>query len=311
MIKQILTKINEYHNIVIYRHINPDFDAFGSQLGMYELIKATFPDKNVYISGDFSIDLFKKFEFIRPSEQCTFDYPVLGIVLDTANQERIDGESYHLCQELIKIDHHIVVDSYGTINYEDPTASSCSQLVCDLLNDSHARISVKGAEALYMGMVGDTNRFMYSSTDERTFQAAALLFKHGIDLQDLYDRMYLSSLNDLYVRKFILNHFQINGTIAYYILKDEDLQALHITREQGSNYIHTLGSIKEFDVWMAITENTKDHNWRVSLRSRQIPVNKVASKYHGGGHMYASGATLLSLDELPQLLKDMEEVIHE
>ena len=77
------------------------------------------------------------------------------------------------------------------------------------------------------------------------------------------------------------------------------------------NYIHTLGSIKEFDVWMAITENTKDHNWRVSLRSRQVPVNKVASKYHGGGHMYASGATLLSLDELPQLLKDMEEVIHE
>lgn len=311
MIKQILNKINEYNDIVIYRHINPDFDAFGSQLGMYELIKTTYPDKNVYIAGDFKSDLFDKFDFNYQNISCSFHQPALGIVLDTANKERIDDQSYLQCQELIKIDHHIVVDSYGSINYEDPSASSCSQLVCELLKDRQTDISKKGAEALYMGIVGDTNRFMYSSTDERTFEVASLLLKKGIDLQKLYDRMYLSSLNDLYVKKFILNHFVIDGHIAYYILKDEDLKILNITREQGSNYIHTLGSIKEFDVWMAITENTKDNNWRVSLRSRYVPVNKVANLYRGGGHKYAAGATLLSLDELPGLLNDIKEVSHE
>lgn len=311
MIKQILTKINEYQNIVIYRHINPDFDAYGSQIGMYELIKATYPDKKVYFAGNFNTELFKKFDFLTSMDRCPFEDSVLGIVLDTANHERIDDESYLQCQELIKIDHHLVVDSYGSINYEDPSASSCSQLVCDLLNESQVQITLKGAEALYMGIVGDTNRFMYSSTDDRTFNAATLLFKKGIDLQNIYDRMYLSSLNDLYVRKFILNHFQIDDTIAYYILKNEDLQHLNITREQGSNYIHTLGSIKEFDVWIAITENTKDQNWRISLRSRHVPVNKVANQYRGGGHIYAAGATLLSLDELPALLHDIKEVIHE
>lgn len=311
MIKQILNKINAYNDIVIYRHINPDFDAFGSQLGMYELIKATYPNKNVYIAGDFTSDLFHKFDFNYQNALCPFNQPVLGIVLDTANQERIDDQSFVKCQELIKIDHHIVVDSYGTINYEDPSASSCSQLVCDLLKDEQTNITEKGAQALYMGIVGDTNRFMYSSTDERTFSSAALLLQKGIDLQKLYDRMYLSSLNDLYVKKFILNHFEIDGSIAYYILKDEDLKLLNITREQGSNYIHTLASIKEFDVWMAITENTKENNWRVSLRSRYVPVNEVANLYRGGGHKYAAGATLLSLDELPKLLSDIKEVIHE
>ena len=68
-----------------------------------------------------------------------------------------------------------------------------------------------------------------------------------------------------------------------------------------------LGQTKEFAVWMAITENKKDANWRVSLRSRHIAINEVANKYRGGGHAFASGATLQSLDELPQLIKDLKE----
>lgn len=311
MIEKILNKIGEYKQIVIYRHVNPDFDAFGSQFGMYYLLKNTFPDKNIYVTGDFSSDLVSKYQFDGLFFDNDFREPVLGIVLDTANQERIDGKSYQQCQELIKIDHHIVVDSYGHLNFEDPSASSCSQIVGEFLKNGQTVINKKGAEALFMGIVGDTNRFMYSSTDKRTFEIASLLLTQQIDLQDLYERMYLSSLTDLYVQRFILNHFTVDEQIGYYILKDEDLQLLHISREMGSNYVQMLGQTKELAIWMAITENTKDGNWRVSLRSRHYPVNKVANKYHGGGHMYAAGATLSSLDELPLLVNDLKEIIHE
>lgn len=307
MIEKILSKINEYQDIVIYRHIRPDYDAFGSQFGMYYLIKNNFKDKNIYLEGDFSSDLVNKYNYDGNYNKPDFINPTLGIVLDTANRERIDSDSYKKCQELIKIDHHIVVDSYGNINLEDPMASSCSQIVGEFLKNKNININKAGAEALYMGIIGDTNRFMYSCTDRRTFEIAGLLYDAGIDLPSLYERMYLSNLNDLYVQKFILNHFVVDDNIAYYILKDEDLQMLNLSREMGSNYVQMLGQTKEFVVWMAITENKKDANWRVSLRSRHIAINEVANKYRGGGHAFASGATLQSLDELPQLIKDLKE----
>ena len=61
MIEEILNKIEEYDCICLYRHVNPDYDAFGSQFGMYDLIKNTFSNKTVYMEGDFSSDLVQKF----------------------------------------------------------------------------------------------------------------------------------------------------------------------------------------------------------------------------------------------------------
>ena len=115
MIEKILNKIEEYECICLYRHVNPDYDAFGSQFGMYDLIQNTFENKEVYFAGDFSSDLVAKYQFNGEINEPNFEKPTLGIVLDTANQERIDGD-ISLCKEIIKIDHHIVVDSYGNLN---------------------------------------------------------------------------------------------------------------------------------------------------------------------------------------------------
>lgn len=203
------------------------------------------------------------------------------------------------------------VDSYGQINFEDSTASSASQLVVDLYQNTKLQISKAGAGALYLGIIGDTARFLYRNTDERTFKAASALIETGIDIVSLYDRMYLKNAQDLNVNKFILNNYRVDGNIAYYILSNEDLKMLEISRERGSDYVNMLSGIKEYYIWMAITENTVDQNWRVSLRSRKYPVNKVAEKYNGGGHMLASGAKLKSIEQLNDLLKDLKELINE
>ena len=310
MIEEILNKIEEYDCICLYRHVNPDYDAFGSQFGMYDLIKNTFSNKTVYMEGDFSSDLVQKFNIEMNIEKPKFEQPVLGIVLDTANKERIDGESYQQCKEIIKIDHHIVVESYGNINLEDSSASSCSQMVALFLKNERVHLTSFGAASLYMGIMGDTNRFMYSGTDCRTFEAATYLYNCGFDMQALYERMYMKKASDLKVNAFLLNHYIEDEGIAYYILKDEDLKALNLSRERGSDYVNILSWVEEYKIWLAITENVKDHNWRVSMRSRHCPVNVVANKYRGGGHAFASGATLLSIDELPSLLKDLKELIN-
>lgn len=305
--KTILNLLKQYKQVFLYRHINPDYDAFGSTVGMYYFLKESFPEMNVVLKGDYESNLWALFNAPLDSEK---DLPTLGIVIDTANQERIDGD-ISSCEKIIKIDHHIVVDSYGDINIEDSTASSASQIVSLLFEEVKDIYSLneEGARALYMGIIGDTNRFMYRSTDARTFKAAAYLLESGINIEKIYQSMYLREEKDLRVTRFILNHYHVDQHVAYYILRDEDLQALGISREEGSNYVNTLANVKEFEVWCAITENTKDHVYRVSIRSRNAVINEVAAKFNGGGHALASGATLKSLDELKPLLSSLHEAI--
>lgn len=307
---EFLKKINEYHQIVIYRHIRPDLDAFGSQLGMYYLIKDNFKDKRIVIAGKRDSQLCSMFLDFDENEYCN-DEKTLGIVLDTANRDRIDGD-YLMCDEIIKIDHHIIVDNYGSINIIDESASSCSQIIVEIYHQfkDQLTLSKEAASALYKGMVGDSNRFLYRNTDEKTFRCAATLVETGISIEDIYQELYLKDEKELLVTQFILNHYHVNNGVAYYILKDEDLKGLGITREEGSNYVNTLSNVREFQVWMAITENKVENNYRVSIRSRSIPIDKVANMFHGGGHALASGASLDDLGQLDELVRILKEKLN-
>lgn len=308
--KEILEMIKEYEQILIYRHVNPDFDALGSQKGIVCFLQSVYPDKHIVAMGDFSSKMVNCFYEELPHQDLQ-KARTIGIVVDTANRERIDGDT-SVCEKLIKIDHHIVVDSYGVINVEDEHASSCAQIIANMIakTPEASLLSTEGANALYTGIVGDSNRFMYRNTDERTFQAAQYLLTRGIHIEEIYAKMYVRHAADLEVTKFILNHYVLDGGVAYYMLKEADLKALGLSREEGSNYVNTLANVEEFKVWMAITENTKDNNYRVSIRSREVVVNEIAAAFSGGGHALASGATLQTLDQLPDLLKALKEAIN-
>ncbi|MBM6798660.1 bifunctional oligoribonuclease/PAP phosphatase NrnA [Coprobacillus cateniformis] len=302
-----ILNIEEYDQIVLYRHVNPDLDAFGSQLGMYWTLKSIFPQKNIVLYGNMDSDLMHLYPNFEIGE--IINGRTLGIVLDTANRERIDGDT-SLCDKVLKIDHHIVVDTYGDINIEVESASSCSEIVTLLFKEACIEIPIEAANALYLGIIGDSNRFMYSSTSSKTFEAASYLLDAGINIEQLYQKLYMRKKSDLEVTKFIYNHYQEDSGVAWYYLSTEDLIQLDISREQGSNYVNTLANIEEFQVWLAVTQNDIDHNYRVSIRSRGIVVNEIANEFHGGGHMYASGATLSSLDELEVLVGKLKEKIN-
>lgn len=304
--EKILRVRKEYNQIIVYRHVNPDLDAFGSQIGLYWTLKTLFPKKNIVLAGKMESDLLRMFPSFQIEEiQKT---STLGIVLDTANRERIDGD-LSLCDKIVKIDHHIVVDSYGDINIEDEKASSCSEIVALLLKETQATLPIEAAKSLYLGIIGDSNRFLYQSTSQKTFAAASYLLDAGINIESIYQDLYVRSLKDMNITKFIYNHFQYSQQVAWYYLSQKDLDELNITREQGSNYVNTLANYDEIKIWFAVTENTIDHNYRVSIRSRGIAINDVASEFRGGGHAYASGATLLSLDELDSLVTKLKEKI--
>lgn len=313
MYSELINNINKYDNIVLYRHVNPDFDAFGSQIGLYLALKEMYKGKNIYLAGD-----TKGYAYSMFTDCYDFNLPdfekneVLGIVLDTANKERIDGDTFNDCHMLIKIDHHVIVDQYGDINIVNEKASSCSEIIGDFLlqHKSIFNISSEAAKSIYIGIVGDSNRFMYDTTNSKTFEVASYLMECGVSIKPIYQTMYKRSIDDLKIQGYILSKFIQKNKLAYYLLTDEDLIALGIDREKAANFVNIFSGLEEIEIWMAITENKEENNFRVRIRSKNIEINEVASKYQGGGHALASGATLNDINELKNLIEDLEEKIN-
>lgn len=312
MYKLMYEKIKKADYIYIYRHVASDYDALGSQYGLAQIIVDNFENKHVVCMGEVNESLQTIMNISLEKGVFEKKDNSLSIVLDTANTSRIDGQGYDECDDLIKVDHHIVVESYGHLNIEDEHASSASELVVRFYeaNKDELNLSKKAATLLYYGIVGDTNRFMYEGATASTMLAASTLLNTGIQKEAIYESMYLRPLKDLEIQKYLLNHFIYDEGFAYYILHQEDLDALNISREQGSNYVHVLSNIEEIKVWAAITYQKEKDNYRVSLRSRNVPVQPIASQFNGGGHIYASGATLNSLDELPVMISMVKEAIN-
>lgn len=313
MYKQLLALIKQYDIIAIYRHVNSDYDALGSQYGLGQLIVDNFPTKKIIYMGQENTELMPRMQISYSKEEINEPTKTLGIALDTANYARLDGTGFDLLAAKVKIDHHVVVESYGDLNIEYPEASSTSELIGAFYQgcQDELYLSSQAATWLYYGIVGDTNRFMYEATSAHTFQVAKTLLNAGIDKGTIYQSMYMRQQQELEILKFIYTNYQFKDGLAYYILKDEDLKSLGISRERGSDFVNTLANVSQFQIWMAVTENRAQQNWRVSLRSTHLPVQPIAAKYHGGGHRLASGATVADLNELDHLINDLIEVIKE
>ncbi len=310
-IKSIYKAIKAHDHIVVFRHIMPDFDALGTQMGLVAWLKDNFPNKDIRYVGDdhvtFTPRIYPPMEIISDEY---FDAPFLAIVLDTGNHDRIGDSRYQKAAQVIKIDHHPVVDSFGHINLEITSMAACSEIVTSMLTyfSKKHQMTKAAASYLYTGLAGDTGRFMYSSTTLHTFEIAAILVDTGFDLsKDIYQKMYQKSIDDLKVTAYVLGNFKVSPKgVAYYVLNREIQESLNITPERGKENVNVFSNIEGINVWCSITEDPKDNVWRISIRSKETPINAVAAKFGGGGHAQASGAKIDTLDDLPKFIAALD-----
>ncbi len=310
--KAILKKIKDYDRIAVYRHTQPDFDAFGSQMGLATWLKANFPSKDVIYVGETN-DKWCPAIFPKPMDVADDWFargPYLAITVDVANVARISGPGFDQSDYKVKIDHHPNVEPYGDLNVVYPNIVACAELVAlfELAAPRRYKMTAEMARYLYCGMVGDSGRFLYPDTDDATLRIAASLIGKGVDIYGLYDKMYARSMSDMEAEKFVLNNtkFSPKGT-AYYVLTDADLKRLGLTSVEGKLFVNLFRNVSGITATVSVTQDIANNCFRVSLRSNQKIVSKVAAKYRGGGHDFASGATINSLDELPWLIKDLDE----
>ena len=301
--------IEEWDTIIIHRHVRPDPDAIGSQCGLKEMIKANFPDKEVYAAGSSVLDL----EYLDVMDQVPEDIyeNALVIVTDTANIKRIDGDNYRLAKQWIKIDHHPLDDPYGEIEWVNTEASSCSEMIADLwltLQDK-IKMTPKAARLLYAGIVGDTNRFLYDATTPFTMRVAAELMAYPFSHTEVNDRMTAIKPHTSKLMGYALENFQLSDDgVGHIKLTQPLLKSLEVDDSETHGIVPLLGKIEGVEVWAVFVQQS-DGEYRCRLRSKGAVINGVAANHGGGGHPLASGAHAKDEKELEQILAEMRKQV--
>ena len=308
LFKDIYKLIKKYNTIVIARHIGADPDALGSQFALKELIKENFKEKNVYAIGSTA----SKFRFMgnldKPEDIDLSE--TLLIVLDTPDKKRIDGiEDIEKYGNVIKIDHHPFVEKFANIEYIEE-CSSTSQLIFKFILDNKLKINQKIAENIYLGIVGDTDRFLHDYTTNETIELASkLLNMSNIDFTNLYSSLYSRPLSEVKFQGYIYQNLEITKNhVAYIKLTDEILKKYEVDSASAGNMINDLKYVNEILVWVFFSEDVKMNIIKANIRSRGPVINEIASKYGGGGHKFASGARLKNWNDADDLIKDLDEI---
>ncbi|GAM16465.1 DHH family phosphoesterase [Mesobacillus selenatarsenatis] len=311
MKEQILEAIENYETIIIHRHVRPDPDAYGSQGGLAEILKASYPEKNIYTVGveEPSLHYLRRLDSISDN----IFKGALVIVCDTANAERICDERYRLGEQLVKIDHHPNEDPYGDLQWVDTSASSTSEMIYEFyltFKDKGLKMSDEAARLLYAGIVGDTGRFLYPSTTNKTFAYAGELIHYNFSRTELYDKMYELAPNVVKLNGYILQNFELleNGA-AKVVMKRELLDQYSVKPSEASLLVSELGNVRGIKAWVFFIE--EEDQIRVRLRSKGPVINTIARNYNGGGHPLAAGASIYSWDDVDKVLADLIQACKE
>ena len=309
--KQVFEKIKEYDNVVIARHIGADPDALGSQFALKNIILELFPDKKVYAVGNPA----SRFKFFGSQDKIDNlnTNKSLCIVLDTPDIKRIDGADINNFEFVIKIDHHPIIDKYANIEIIDDNACSSSQLILEFVYENNISLSESFAEKLFLGIVGDTDRFLHDYTSPRTFELVTRLLKDtNIDFTKLYGYLYQRPIAEVRFEGYIYQNLTLteNG-VAYVKLTDKLMKEYGVDSAAAGNMINDLKFVNEITVWVFLSEDIKSNLIRANIRSVGPYVNDIATKYGGGGHKYASGVKLKSWEEADKLIKDLDIITKE
>lgn len=304
----ILKKIEEYKRIIIFGHVRPDGDCIGSQYGLQRIIKESYPDKEVLISGETSdyVGFVGKPEMVDDS----LFKGSLGICVDVANSDRISDQRYKNCDYVIKIDHHPNVESFGDYVYVDDKAPACAQIITEfyLNNKNKLKMTTEAAEALYVGIVTDTGRFKYDSTTSKTHIIAASLLEYGVNIGKIDNELSVETIDSLKLRGYCLNTFKVTEHgFAYIVMKRETIEKFGVSDEDAANQVTSISTIEGCPSWAMFIEYPEQI--RIRLRSRGPIVNQLAEEYSGGGHPKAAGARLDSWDDLDEFLSKADKLV--
>jgi len=312
--ERVLDELRDAHKLVLVTHENADGDALGSLVATQEILTALDKDSVMFMAAD---------EFPLPYEYRFF--PLDGLVsvvpediaertivfLDCGNIDRnpavLRAEGAHI----LNIDHHHDNTRFGTIDHVVPEASCTAEIVWDLMRDLGVRPTVAIAEALYVGLVTDTGKFMYENTGTRAHVMAAELIAAGVDVHGIYRRLYEGvpyGKIALLARGLSRVERYDDGRLTLARLSAEDFAETGAEENYSEGVIDHLRSVQGTAVAAVVRDRLGERagKRKVSLRSSddRVDVSRIARAQGGGGHRQAAGfSTELPWEDLVEVLR--------
>lgn len=311
MYEDILAKVMDYQTIIIHRHTKPDLDAIGSQVGLKEILTENFPNKHIYVVGDVNrFDMENDMQII--SDEIYKD--ALVFILDVAVKHMVSDDRYKLAKEVIVIDHHKNACDIENVSLllSDSTYSACAELITDMALELNLKINPRAASFLYAGIVTDTGRFQWMHKPERVFLVASMLTGLGAKTTELYDFLYVETLESKQMKNYFSNRFVFEDGVAYLKNDKEVFEKFNIDVFSVSRgMVNLAAGIDTIKIWLNFTMDPEKNIILGEFRSRGIKIVDIAKKYGGGGHEQACGASLQTWEQVDQVIQDYKQLLKE
>jgi phosphoesterase RecJ-like protein len=301
--------IKDSQNIVLLTHFKPDGDGIACCLAFEKIlhkfnksnVETIYPDKPNFAYSRQPKNILIGEHTKKPDLIIVFDAAIRDLIYFHPDFEKVS---------IINIDHHVSNSNYGTYNFVDTNTSSASEVLFNLINKWDDSLFDKDvAEALLYGILYDSQVFQTQSTQPSTLRIAADLMDRGADLFTLKVELF-SNKNPKIIKLWeaFLGRIEIskNGTVAWSYMLQKDLKDFDLDLSSAVGFNNFLSGISEIDVTLFFYE-TEDGQTKVSLRSKEYDVNKLALNFGGGGHVNAAG--ILSKKPMQELMKEVVDFI--
>ena len=314
--QKVLKFIGSNDKFLLSAHINADGDAVASVIAT-KLLLDKFGKTSYMVFNDAEID--SRFNYLKNFDKIIHYNNELklkiesAIILDVPGTHRL-GDVAKLLPDpskVVKIDHHPEEDRFAEINMSDEGASSTTQLIYEIIDQSELEIDFDLAQAIYTGIVYDTGRFSFSNTTSRDMYICGEMIDLGIEPAEINNRIFFENSFDALrtIGRGLANlESYLDGAVNVIYLDYESMSKNHQGEiEELANYSV---AIRGGEVGLFIRE-AKPGFHKVSFRSKgKVDVNQVAKKtFNGGGHARAAGCKVEASKEeiLKKILTEIEK----
>ncbi len=300
MVKKVLAFIRKHDNFLVSGHVRSDGDALGSQLAFHHLLKKLGKKSQVVCDQGALPD----FRFLPGSdavgagpEDLKKGYSAV-FTFDSGSWERLERISAALPRKeltVVNVDHHASNERFGDINWVDPSFSACGEMVWELVKAAGVKADKNIATCVYTTIVTDTGRFSFSNTTTETHLNAAELLNCGVRPGEIHAALYRQKTKEqLAFLAEVLGRIRLtdDGKVGWIVISKELIEKTGFPPGDTQEYIDQVKSIKGVRVAILLREVDEPGKVKVSWRTDAgIDGIQLASKYGGGGHPRASGAT--------------------
>ena len=291
--------------LVIVSHVSPDGDTLGSSLALMHALRMLGKDVIMNVDDDIStvysfLPGIAEYRRFAPEESLDAD---LLVIIDASSADRA-GNAMDVVKSpaVLNIDHHKTNTRFADYLYLDSDAAATAEIIYSLLLEMGIKLNRDIATCIYEGIYTDTGSFKYSNTTSNTLKTAADLLNYGVNPSLISDNMELKSRSQVEMLRKVLETltFLKNGKIAYIEIPLE-LYNHNVETDAFISYPRYVEGVEIALLFKQVEANLT----RVSFRSKEIDVAKVALSFGGGGHKKASGCSIYAP------LKEAEKVILE